>query len=301
MNRSVVVVLVVVAWAAPGCRKDTVRPEAPRPRVVSLSPALTSILFEMGLGDHVVGVTGFCVLPPGERRMVVGSYINADVEAILSTEPDLVLVERILKDFDALARVRPGVKVELFSVRTFEEITAAVDRLGLLTGREEAAREARERFLAKLQAVERSVANLPRPRVLFSEGYERPLVAGTDNFIDEMIQRAGGINCGRAVRGQGPWRTTNVEGILAAAPDVLLCRSEMGREEVARKYWLSVKDLPAAVHGRVFILTNSRWTIPSTHLADLTARLAEMIHPELGGQGDQPATPKGPTNREAVN
>ena len=69
-----------------GCARKG-QSNAPSPRLVTLSPALTTIVFEMGLGDHVVGVTGFCQLPEGEQRPIVGNALNIRTEPSMQLSP----------------------------------------------------------------------------------------------------------------------------------------------------------------------------------------------------------------------
>ena len=101
-----------------------------------------------------------------------------------------------------------------------------------------------------------------------------------------MIQVAGGVNAAERYTG---WTTITAEGILAAAPEVLICQVAPGAEaERARRFFAGLKDLPAVQSGRVHLMTDRRWTIPTAALAGFTAELAEMIHPP-----DPPGDPRG--------
>jgi ABC-type Fe3+-hydroxamate transport system substrate-binding protein len=71
----------------------------------------------------------------------------------------------------------------------------------------------------------------------------------------------------------------DIEEIIAARPEVIVCQVPPGREHDARKYWLNVPDLPAAKAGRIHIVMDRRWTIPSTRSAKFARQLVGMIHP----------------------
>ncbi len=280
--------IVAVALAA-GCSDRRPAASAVRPRVVSFSPALTETLFDLGLGRHVVGVTRYCILPPGESAPALGDAFDVNAEAILSVDPDVLLVQTSdLRRFEGVRQIDPEVRIEQFQIETLADIKAAIERIGRILGREDLARQGVQRFEAKLDAVSRPLAGLARPRVLFVTGTDRPAVAGPGTFIHELIGLAGGVNVGTEIPGKTRWRETHVEAILAAAPEVLICQARRADEvESVKAYWLGWENLPAARDKRVHVVTDRHWSIPSIRVADLAPKLAEMIHPGAAGGGRQ--------------
>lgn len=276
--KCVATILAMSLLLAAGCQKSAPPQNAPRPRIVSFSPALTAMLFEMGLGDHVVGVTTYCDLPPGQTRPVVGDRHSINIERILSVEPDVMLVQQQESDFDALRSARPGLKIEHFSIETLADIPVAIERVGKIAGREPLGTELRKQFEDRLSAVREAVKNLPRPRVLFLTSFDPPSIAGKSSFLHEMIELAGGED----VTSRYPrWTQINVEQILTMQPDSILCLAEPGQETQAKEYLLSLKNTPAVREGRVYVVIDRHWTIPSTRLAELTQDLAKIIHPGI--------------------
>jgi len=280
MTRAFGIVL-VLALAAPGCRKDTSQPQAPSPRIVSFSPALTDLLYDMELGEHVVGVTSYCMPQGGSTPPVVGNRNRVSAESILAVKPDVILIQQNPSDFGAVRSIDPKVRIESFRFESLDDIASAIERIGSLTGKETLAARHKKRFLDGLEAVRRRVAGRPRSKVLFVVGYDRPSTGGKGTFMDEMIRLAGGTNAA-ADRGYVGWKNLNRENILAMAPQILICQVAPGRRDEARKYWRSLTGLPAARNGRIFCVTDRRWTIPSMRSAVLAEQLAEMIHPDIG-------------------
>ena len=267
-----------------GCSGPAETPKPAGPRIVSFSPGITQMLWDMGLGEHVVGVTRFCRLPAGVERRTVGDAMTINAEAILAVRPTVILAQTSASKFQGVRDIDPTVQVVELKIETMGDVLLAVDRIGRITCREGLARKAREAFEGKVVAVRKAVAGRPAPRVLFVMGTDRPVAAGPGTFLGEMIEAAGGANAGADLSGSGRWRATHIEAILSAAPDVLICQAS-SREAApsAREYWLRWRDLPAAKAGRVHVVTDPAWTIPSTRLADRLAALAEMIH---GARGD---------------
>ena len=277
------IIFLAAAFFQAGCRKDIPHPAAARPRVVSYSPALTEMLFDMGLGGHVVGVTARDILPADQSRHVVGDRNRVNAEAILAVEPDVILVQQNPEDFQRVLSVNRKIRLELFEIQKLDDVAAAMDRIGRIVGREEVGRRAAERFRSELQGIRDRAAGRSRPRVLFVMGYDRPFIGGAESFVNEIIELAGGID---AAGDYKRWSGVNAEYIIAAAPDVLICQVDAGQEYAARKYWMGMEGLPAARTGRVHVVTDRHWTIPSPRLTKIAAEAADIIHPQTR-EGDR--------------
>ena len=279
------ILLLALAAILAGCNRDVPRPDAPHPRIVSYAPSITQILFDMGLGEHVVAVTGQCQLPEGANRLRVGDALAVNAEAIVASEPDLVLIQMAPAKMDAVRDMSPTIRVEHFEIETLPDIAVAIERLGDLAGRPELGRQFRQQFERRLEGIRSSVAGLDRPRVMFLHGTNRPGSAGRGTFIDDMITSAGGVNAAGDYTG---WVRVNLEQIIVAAPDVIICQAPPARAEAAGDYWSSIAALPAATSGRVHVITDRRLTIPSTVSPQFVQQIADLVHPGLSAGVDQP-------------
>jgi len=282
--KRLILFFLAVAILNGGCRKETLpRGEAPRPRIVSFSPNITEILFDMHLGEHVVGVTTYCKLPPGQKRRRVGSMFDVNTETILAAGPDIVLIQSSISRFRGLASVAPGIRIERLRIESLADIPEAMRRIGELVGRADLANEARDTFEAKLARIAEVARGKPRPRVLFAIGTDRPSVAAEGSFVHDLIIRAGGVNAAEAIPGRPRWRDATIESIHKAAPDVIICQVPRAeRAAAAREYWMRWADLPAVKTGRVYVEHDPQWTIASGRMADVGLRLANLVHRSAG-------------------
>ncbi len=277
--------LLLILLLAAGCHKQSPDTQTPHPRLITYSPAITRIVFDMGLGDYVVGVTHFCQLPPGEQRPRIGDNLNVQVEPILSVHPDIILAQIAEKNFAALRQINSSIRIENFRFDNLQDIASAMQRIGEIVNRPEIGNQARQNFLQKLDQVRQRVADLPKPRVIFVIDYKAPSGAGRNTFVHEMIERANGINLLAA--DYDLWKKVSLEKILALDPEVLICHAERNQSEEALRYW---QDLTFAggKKTRVYVVTDPDWLIPAGHLAEYTMELAKMIHPELLSPEAQP-------------
>jgi len=257
---------------------DSLPPGDP-PRAVVISPAITSIIFEMGLGNHVVGVTDVEWLPEGQTRPVVGNALNIRAEPILAVKPDVILVQIDPAPFDPIRRINPGIAIEHFRIETLADIPAAMRRIGSLLDAPQRGEDAAAAFETQLEELRLRVADKARPRVFYVMGYQQPLSAGAGTFIDDMITAAGGENIlGRDYRG---WVQPTLETIIALQPDVVICQVQptAARKAEARDYWtraLARRDGPPV---RVYVNDDRRWTIPTGGLIASIEAMQAMVHP----------------------
>lgn len=261
-----------------GCRRSMPRPNAPRPRVVSHSPAITEMIFDMGLGDHIVAVTSQCILPDGEERIAVGDLSEVSSEAILAAVPDVILIQQNPDNFDSVLDVRSDIKIEHFKIEEIDNIASAMERIGEIVNEPEVGKHKAAEFRSRLDAVRQRVAGKPKPRVLFVMMTDQSFFIGGENsFIKEVIELAGGVDVAGEFK---RWAGVNIEHILQMQPDVLICQTDPGNAVKAVKYWLGIKGLPAVRDGRVCVVTDRHWTIPSARMAGIAEQAAAFVHPK---------------------
>lgn len=270
---------VAAIWVG-GCGKTAPPlPGAAHPRLVTFSPALTQMAFDMGLGAHVVGVTGQCTVPSGFHPAVVGDAFQVVAEPILAAQPDAVLIQMDAKRFEPFCRVAPRVKVVAFTIETLDDIAAAIGKIGEVAGRPDLADAALAKWKKELQEAEDLAAGKARPRVFFVMGYRRPATGGANSFVSQMIARAGGQDAAGTF---GRWSAVGAEDVAGAKPDVLVCLmdSDAGKPDDARTYWQGVFRAAGRPAVRVVILTDPGWTVPGLRTAGYVRQLAGILHGE---------------------
>jgi iron complex transport system substrate-binding protein len=259
--------------------------DSPPARIVSLVPALTEILFAVGAGPRVVGVSSFDRLPPASVARV-GGLVDPDVERVLSLKPDLAIVYGGQADLIAqLGRA----SIPLFEYRHADlaQVTATIRRLGTLVGRGAQAEDLAGRVDRGIEAVRRKVAGRPKPRTLLVFGRQpqslRGIYAsGGFGFLHDMLEAAGGENVFADVKRESVQVTT--EMILARAPDVIV-ELRYGEGVVAanleaeRASWSTLSAVPAVRRGRIVLLVGDEFVVPGPRIVAATERLAAALHP----------------------
>ena len=289
-------------------------------KICSLLPSATEILFALGLGDEVVGVSHECDFPPeaGSKPVLVKSRVShsenaaaidrqvreflargeglysVDFELLRSLDPDIIVTQDLCQvcaatpdDLGAaLARMDRRPQIVTLNPHSLADVCADIRAVGDATGRTAEADALTARIQNEIANVEQSVAGLGRPRVLCLEWLDPPYIAG--HWVPEMVERAGGTDVlGRAGK---PSFRTDWKAILAARPDVIVIMPCGYTLAQAKTEFLNLprpngwNELPAVRNARVFVVEASGYfSRPGPRLPAGLAVLAYLIH--VGRQG----------------
>jgi len=289
-----VLLLATAFGIAPGCggrtREEPAAPRVPpgggpRSRIVSLAPNLTEILFALGLGARVVGVTDFCDFPPEARGIAkVGGFVNPSSEAILALRPDLIVATPNVGNRAFVERViSAGARVEVVQARDVEEIYLAIEAIARAAGVPESGAELARQVRRDLARETARVASLPRVRALLCLQVEPLLAAGPSSFPGDLLEAAGAVNIVPASAGAYP--TISLESVVEAAPEVIVqslmdTPEEGGGGESLLSYWKRFGSIPAVARGRVHALRGDLLLRPGPRAAQGLAALVALLHPE---------------------
>jgi iron complex transport system substrate-binding protein len=216
--------------------------------IVSLAPNLTGLLFELGCGDRVVGVTTYCDYPSETAYIEkIGDFLNPNLEKILSLSPGLVVAER-WGTSRTVSRLRAlGINVEDFPTPTsLSAIYALIEDVGQLVGREAQASEIVSRMRSRVQAVEDRATSFPVRPKLYLEIDLPSWTVGRASFTNEAIEVCGATNIFSDSQAAAP--QVSQEAIIARDPDIIITFISTADEIRNRPGWSRIS---AVREGRV--------------------------------------------------
>jgi ABC-type Fe3+-hydroxamate transport system substrate-binding protein len=243
----------------------------PPQRIVSLVPSQTELLFDLGLGARVVGVTKFCIHPPEARReaAVVGGTKNFDFEKIAALKPDLIIGNKEENYQEGIEQLAATCPVWLSDISNLKEALEMIRRVGFIVG-------AKEKAATLANEIEASFAALATPATKtapVSAAYfiwRKPyMVAATGTFIDDMLHRAGFTN---AFAGLSRYPEISAEQLAAAAPQRIFLSSEpypFAAKHVAEFQALCPAAKIEVVDGELFSWYGSRLRQSAAYFSQL--------------------------------
>ncbi len=256
-------------------------------RIISMAPSMTELLYSLGLGDRIVGVTTFADYPEeAKNKEKIGSVSDPNVEKIISLKPDLVLTTSITKKeyYDRLNEL--DINIAGFQPTNIEETIAVMNKVGKLVGEEYLAKETTKKMTKQLNEIEDLVSekleNNERPGVFYEIWHDPLMTAGDNTFIDDLIETAGGSNIG--AQAQGLWPQFNLEKLIAENPDVYIS-SHHSDAHTFTVEGLKARDnydvLNAVKNDRVYFVEQNLITRPSPRIIIGLKELTESIWPDL--------------------
>ena len=193
-------------------------------RIICLTEETTEILYLLGEGDRIVGVSGYTVRPPEARlKPRVSAFLTARHDKILALKPDLVLAFSDLQAEIVAELIRRGVCVFTFNQRRVSEILRTILTVARIVGAEAKGLELVARLEAGLRAIKQSAARFPRrPRVFFEEWHD-PLISGIA-WVEDLIEIAGGETIFPELRDRqaGKDRIVDPAEVAARNPEVII-------------------------------------------------------------------------------
>jgi len=287
-------------------------------RIVSLLPSTTEIVFALGAGDELAGVTVDCDYPPAARakRIVSGSalppgltpaQIDAEVRrrlaegqalyhldegALADIDPDVILTQDLCEVCavatasvdEALAHLGCDGRVLTVDPGTLEEVVESVTTIGAAIGREKPARDLTAELRGRLAAVAGAVAGRPRPRVAVLEWIDPPFAAG--HWVPDMVTAAGGTSVLGRVGDRSV--TTSWQDVRHASADVIVvapCGFHLdGAVDQAQKV-LADRRIPDGIAVWA-VDADAAFVRPGPRLIDGVQALAAALHP--GALGERP-------------
>lgn len=261
---------------------------APNKRsIVCLAPNLTEIVFALGAGDRVIGVSDYATHPPEVTKLPrVGGLLNPNMERILELGPDVVLLHAGNKEL-SLRLQKLGLRTQTFSADKIDEIYRVILRVGQVVGSDLDAGALVTGMKRELRDIT-APNDVPRVKVLVVVGRTEGTLqglrsAGPGSYIHEIIALAGGDNI--AAKTGKAWPEMSKETILAAQPDVIIELAPGSKEDETKALtpWQALGSVPAVKNGRIHRLTDDHLLIPGPRLVS-TARdirgVLDLARPE---------------------
>jgi len=251
-------------------------------RIVSIAPSNTEILFALGLGNKVVGVTDWCDYPPEALdKEKVGGYDTPDIEKIDALNPDLILAAHGTP-IDVIHTLE-GLGLTVFGIKStdLDDLLNDIRTVGNITGKEVEAQALTSEMESRIEAVTDATSELKeRPRVFYVVWHDPLWTAGSDTFIHELIRKAGGVNVCQNITG---YSTISIEEVVARNPEVIIA-SEWSFEWAQNETLLQGTN--ASQSGRIYQGDDNLVQRPGPRLVDGLEWFAYFIHPEIFEEPD---------------
>lgn len=248
-------------------------------KIVSLAPNLTEIIFSIGAGNKLKGVTTYCNYPDEALKIQkVADLVSVNYEALAGINPDVVFltVEGNPKEtFDKITGM--GIKVFVSNPRNLSGILKTMDDFGKITGNSEQAEAEKNRILSKIDSLKNKINYKLKPKALLLVSISPLMSVGRNTYLHELLNMAGCINISATTNSNYP--ILNREEVLANNPDFIFVPSDltMNPNEVLKVYpeW---NILSAAKKGNIKIINADLVQRPGSRIAEALEEIINKIY-----------------------
>lgn len=261
------------------------QPNKPQ-RIVSLAPNLTEILFAIGMGDKIVGVTDNSNYPPAAaKKPRIGSFWQPNTEVIIASRTDLVITLWFPQQkavADSLRRL--GYNVLTLKIEKIAGLLEAIKKIGNATSCKQRADQLVEDIFNRLDELQLKISSTNKVKVLWVVQPEPLRVAGRNTFINELIELAGGENAIGPTIQQYPQIGT--EELLVCGAETII-QSAMGTSDIneqqqkAEMFWRTRVNLPAVRNKRIYVVDSDTVLRLGPRLPQGVEMIAHYLHPDI--------------------
>ena len=229
-------------------------------RIVSLSRVITQNIYLLGANDKLVGCTSYCDMAIADKKQVIASAVEVNVERLIMLKPDLVITTTMTnpETLDMLKKF--NIRVETFpTAKSFDEICKQTIRLGQIIGAESNAKRIVTQSETKIKSLASSTRNDKSPSVFFQIGAKPLFTVIPGTFMNDYILLAGGKNVVTTTK----TGTITREAVIASNPDVIfiVTMGIVGNEE--KNVWESYSTLSASRNKKIFIIDSNDACTPT--------------------------------------
>lgn len=250
-------------------------------KIVSLAPHNTEILFALGLGDKIVGVTSNCDYPEeATKKEIVGSFSKFNLEKIVELNPDLVLAYGLGDEDDNKILRDAGIKVLGFMPESIDGVIVDIEKVGKATGKDKEAAELTKSMINKKNEILEIVKGQEKVKVFYEIWHDPIMAAGKGSFMDELITLAGGVNI--AGDADGAYPEYDLEQLIERDPEVYLTSEDLpDKTSESIKARPGFESITAIKNDRVYVLDANTVSRPGPRIVQALELVAKSIYPKL--------------------
>ena len=270
----------------------TSEPSTPQ-RIVSMSPGITEILFALGLGDRVVGVTDFCNYPEEAKKLPkIGGLLNPNYETLIRLQPDLIIHQPNSHKIETFVG-KLGIRSMPISMLSLDQIFDSVKSIGVATGSEKAANRLIQKMKEKIDFHRSRLAQVPRKSVLLLLGVSNDSMreiygVGPNTYLGELLDLSGGENI--LAESSAEYPKVSKEFIIHQSPEIII---EAGPKHILsnkasqkrKQGWQRFPTIRAVKDGNIHFIGADYILIPGPRLVNIIDDLVKVIHPEFFSSG----------------
>lgn len=266
------IVFIILCFSQPCFAAD----KAEHQRIISLTPHITQILFDVGAGDSVVG-TSFTYINEYPDIAKIGDFMNPSIEKIVALKPTIIIGSNASARPELINKLKElGYRVELVDEKYLVDIYRSIMIIGALTGKEDNAKKLISVMQMQIGKLENSIINKPR-KTVFYQIWENPLMTiGKGSYLQEILMKAHL----RPITIQAEYGRISIDEVVKYDPDIILIPYDntMNVDKATLiRMWDRYPQMKAVKNHQVLIINSENLHTPGSRLVDGLKDVIEIV------------------------
>lgn len=276
----------LIGWLLAGCGSKSINTgsDTSSGKIISLAPSITEWCRSLGGVNQLVGITDFCHQEPGNAIPSVGGLTNPSQEFIFKLKPDIILASN-LTPLPVVEELRnSGLKVEILPFQNLNEVYQSGQKVATFIHQDNVQKSILSKWEKFILESQHTRMDPERPKGILLFGHEGLYAAGKDSYLDEFIQKAGGINLAATM--DSSWPQIAEEKFISMKPEFIILSFDenISPEQGVDKFLNKWQDrplwhtIPAIKNKKIIAMTHSQLSIPGPEIVDHFESLKNWIH-----------------------
>lgn len=246
-------------------------------RIIALSPSSTEMLFDIGVGERVIGTVEYADFPDAARNLPrIGNYAGLNIERIVALEPDLVVAWKSGNKQSDLEKLESlGLPIIYIDPKTMPAVRDDIRRLGEAVGEEALGTAAAARFDEKYLSLRQQYGNKAYIRVFYQLSSQPLRTVGADSWVEALIHDCNGDNIFASA--DAPYPVVSLESIIVKDPEVIILSSHTSAVDSRDAIWERWPNISAVKSGAMIPINSSTLLRAGPRAVEGMALLCEAI------------------------
>ena len=246
-------------------------------RIIALSPSSVEMLFEIGVGDRVIGTVEHADFPEAAKNIPrLGNYVGVNIEKIVSLKPDLIVGWKSGNKQSDLKKLQSlGLNLVYVDPKSLPAVSKDLRRLGKIIGVEEQAEAAAQKFDERYASLLSENKVKRKVRVFYQLWYDPIRTVGKDSWVEALIHDCNGENIFKSSK--APYPVVSIESVLVKDPEVIVMASHSDAAKSRETLWKNWNNISAVKNDLLEVVDGSSLLRAGPRAVDGLALLCEAI------------------------
>lgn len=246
-------------------------------RIISLAPNVTEIIFKLGFGEKLIGVSDFCILPQSIIKTKLGNNFEVNYERLIALKPDIIFTQGANENLKKFCKNK-GIKYINLSMDSINTIISGIKLIGKIINAETNADDLLKKINEGLQKIKNKTKNIKPIKTLLivnrrTDTLSGVFTIGKDSFLSQLLEISGGINIFTDLKIN--YSSVSIESIIKRNPEIIIEISISGAfsesvKNIMLKQWDAYPSIHAVKGKKIYFISDDFVLIPSSKIIQTT-------------------------------